>query len=152
MGDDRWTMGTLAPFVVITKMSSTYSAVAFISDESDFTIPAAADHLSSRPSLPGVHVEVISDDELHLLFDGWRLRIAISGASYVTEEAREKAEAHPNYEYVSEVALCKRMASIWSEDADPDMDHFNDYLLTVEALIDSFRGVYASDNASGDWF
>jgi hypothetical protein len=133
-------------------MGSTYSAVAFITDESDFTIPTAAERLASRPSLSGVRVQVVSERELHLLFDDWRLRIAIEDGDYVPEEAREIAEANPGYEHATDVARCTRMASIWSEDSDPDMDHFDDYLRTVEALVGCFRGVYAQDNAGGEWF
>ena len=133
-------------------MSSSYSAVAFISDESDFAIPVAADRLSSWPGLSSVRIEIVSNRELHLLFQGWRLRIAVEKGGYVPEEARELAEAHSDYRHAREVARCNRMASIWSEDNDSDMNHFNDYLLTVEALVDAFRGVYALDNAAGIWF
>jgi hypothetical protein len=130
-------------------VSHTYSALAYLTDESDFAVPAAAERLASRPSLSGVRMQVISERELHLLFDGWRLRIAVEDGDHVAEEAREAAEADPDYEGA---ARCRRRASIWSEDSDPDMDHFNDYVLTVEALARCFRGFHALDNAGAGWF
>ncbi len=133
-------------------MSPTYRAFVFLSDESDFTIPAAADRLSSRSNLSGVQVERLSDSELHLLFDDWRLKIVEVRGDHVLEEAREIATMHSGCEHADEVARCDRRAEIWSEDPDPDMDHFDDDLLTVEAVIGSFRGAFAIDLASGEWW
>ena len=130
----------------------TYKAVVFIADDSDFTVARAAERLRSLRGVPNLHVQEISENELCASFGGWQLRLLAGSDPYVSEEAREVAAECPGYRNASAVAGCRRMASVWSYDPDPGMDHFNDYLLAVEALVDSFRGVYARDDASGEWF
>jgi hypothetical protein len=130
----------------------TYSAVAFVADDTDFTIAAAAERFRSRPWASSVRTEVIGDREFHLLFDGWRLLVAFDDDESLADEGRETAEAFPDYAHAAEVAACKKMVSVYSKDPDPDGEHFNDYLLVVEELVDSFRGVYALDEASETWF
>src|SRR5947209_13726925 len=74
-----------------TMSASTYSAIAFITEGSDFSIPAAADRLRSCRGLLGVVVQTISAKELDLLFDGWRLRVAIDDGEYVSAEGQDAA-------------------------------------------------------------
>ena len=129
----------------------TYKAVAFIADDSEFTVPLAAERLRALPGVPDLTVTV-APNELTASFGGWDLHLMVDEGGYVPAEARETAAASPGYRNAAAVARCRRMAAIWSNDPDPEMDHFNDYLLSVEALVDEFRGVYAQDAATGDWF
>jgi hypothetical protein len=130
----------------------TYSAVAYVADDSDFSVPAAVTRFRSRPCWSRLRMEVVSDKELHLFFGGWRLMVVLDDDEYVVSEGQETAAAFPNYAHADEVARCRRMVSIYSKDPGPNMDHFNDYLLLVEELVDAFRGFYALDEASENWF
>jgi hypothetical protein len=129
----------------------TYKSIAFIADESDFTLSAISTRLRSMPSHPKLSTKLIGESGLQISFGGWRLQIVVVEGGYVPAEAKELAKANPKYRHAKQVAKCRRMASIWSTDPDPQMDHFNDYLLTVE-IIAAFRGVYAQDDTSGKWF
>ncbi len=132
--------------------SPTYHAIAFIADDSDFTVRRAAERWRSLRGVPDLRVEVASEKESLACFGEWELRLMVDEGGYVPAEARSVAARSPSYRNAVAVGRCQRMASIWSDDPDPDMDHFNDYLLAVEMLVDGFRGVYAQDTASGDWF
>jgi hypothetical protein len=128
----------------------TYCAVAFVADNSAFSIAAAGERFRS-PRWFRVRVEIVSDKELRLFFGRWRLTVLTSNDDFVVE-ARETAKACPDYVHAAEVANCKRMVSVFSRDPDPEMNHFNDYLLVIEELVDSFPGFFAMDEASGEWF
>jgi hypothetical protein len=130
----------------------TYQAIGFIADDSNFTVAAVVERWRSLRGVPDLRVVVASAREALAWFDGWKLRLLVDEGGYVPAEAEAIAADYPDYHHAAAVARCRRMLSITSYDADPDMDHFNDYLLAVEALVDEFRGVYVQDTASGDWF
>jgi hypothetical protein len=130
----------------------TYQAIAFIADDSDFTAARAAERWRCLPGVPELRVEARSAREVVASFGGWSLRLPVDEGGYVPAEARAVAAEYPAYPNAPAVARCQRMASVTSYDPDPGMDHFNDFMLAVEALVDGFRGVYAHDIASGEWF
>lgn len=130
----------------------TYQAIGFIADGSDFTLARAAERWRALKGVPDLRVEVASAREALASFGGWELSLMVDEGGYVPSEAQAIAGEHPGYRNVAAVARCQRMLSVTSYDPDPDMDHFNDYLLAVEALVFDFRGVYAQDTASGQWF
>jgi hypothetical protein len=140
----RWRSSRLA--------TPTYQAIGFITDESDFTVARAAEKWRALRGVPNLRVKVASAREALASFGEWELRLMVDEGGYVPAEVQAIAAECPSYRNAAAVARCKRMLSVTSYDADPDMDYFNDYLLAVEAIVDGFRGVYAQDSASGDWF
>lgn len=89
---------------------------------------------------------------MHLLFGGWCLIVALEEYPWIEEESREMAQDHPDQTKASEVARCRRRLAIWSEDPDPGMDHFNDWVLMVECLLRRFPGLLVFDPVSGEWW
>lgn len=130
----------------------TYEAIGFIADSSDFTVAAVAARWKALRGVPHLRVQVASEREALASFGGWELLLMVEEGGYVSAEAAAVAAECPGYRNAAAVARCRRMLSVTSYDPDPGMDHFNDYLLAVEAVVDEFRGVYARDTASGDWF
>ena len=128
----------------------TYSAVIYVQNDSDFSFPAAVEACRSSKGLSASRIEATSDKGIEIYFDDWCLRVGLEDEPFVAEENREFAEASPEYPHAQEIALCQRRISVWSREADPNMDHFNDYLLTVETLIKPFRGLIAIDKASDE--
>lgn len=132
--------------------SPTYQAIGFVANDSDFTVARAAERWRALRGVDGLAVEVKSEQEALVSFGGWELRLMLGEGEWVLAEARDTAEAHPEYCNAASVAKCRRMISVSSYDPDPNMDHFNDYLLTVESLLFGFPGVYLRDTASGIWY
>lgn len=130
----------------------TFQAIGFISGDSDFTVARAAQKWLSLQGVSGLRVEVASEQEALATFGEWELGLMVDEGGYVPTEAQAIADECPGYHNAAAVARCQRMLTITSYDPDPDMIHFNDYILAVEALVNGFRGVYVRDTASGDWF
>src|SRR5205085_974440 len=101
-------------------------------------------YLASAPSLNGVQVEHAEPNRLQLFFGGWRLMLAFEAFPWVEAESRELLADHPypDRDQVAELARCRTRLTVWSEDPDPDMDHFNDWLLSIECLTDRFHGLF----------
>ncbi|WP_157369748.1 hypothetical protein [Zavarzinella formosa] len=129
-----------------------YQADGFVSEESEFTIGSAAGRWRSLRGAPDIQIEVRSPGEAVASFDGWELLLLLDDSEFVPAEAQAMARACPEYRHAAGVARCRRKLTIVSHDADPEMDHFNDYLLAVETLAAGFHGVYVRDSASGSWF
>jgi hypothetical protein len=127
-----------------------YSAVIYLLDGSDFAFPAAVE--ACRSWLPESRVEKAGEKEMELYFEDWCLKVAVQDEPFVAEENREFAEASPGYSHAEEIARCRRRLYVWSMDEDPNGDHFNDYLLAVQSIVDTFRGLIAIDEASDEPF
>ena len=133
----------------------TYSATCFLEEETNFNIDLAVESLakpvgrifSSNPS-----VEKISPKHLRLTIRGWNLDVAVWDVEGTLEENAEMFPADPNNERLVTIAKCPRRVHAWTKDADPEMEHFNDYMIAVEILCASFMGFHAVDDASGEWY
>ncbi len=122
--------------------------------DSDFSLTAAANYLAGAASLRGVRVEHPEANRLHLFFDEWRLVVCLEDYPWVEEECRGIVEdfPFPDSSQAAELARCRSRLTVWSEDPDPDMDHFNDWLLSVECLTGRFRGLTPFDSVAGEWW
>jgi hypothetical protein len=118
----------------------------------DFSLPTAVECLASAPSLRGMRIRQQEKDRLHLMFGEWCLIVALEEYPWVEEENREMAVSYSDHPQASELAHCRRRLAIWSEDPDPDMEHFNDWLLAVECLQNRFTGLLVFDPVNGEWW
>src|SRR5262245_3847330 len=115
-------------------MASAYDLIILIRPDSDFTLSAAAACLAASPGLPGLQVEMPTQKQLTLAWGSWRLFVCLEDYPWVEEESRELSEHFPDQSQVGAVGECTSRLSVWSEDPDPGMDHFNDWMISVETL------------------
>jgi len=124
-----------------------YEAQAFLQDGSDFEIGAAIQRLTSR--LPDLTVTRTGEKGIRVSAGSWTMRVELQDEAYVAEDARELAEELTECPRAAEIAACNRRVEIWSRDPDPEMDHFNDYVLSCET-IEGFRGTILFDPQAGE--
>ena len=74
----------------------------------------------------------------------WEIHLRLNESATVLDESREMAGHIGGAEDAKDIAGCARRVELASDMADPEMDHFNDYLLALEVL-QSFKGVIAVD-------
>ena len=118
-----------------------YSAFGLLKPDSDFTLKEAAQRLAAKFPLFAVEQTadaiVVSDAE-------WEIHLTLNESPAVLDESREIARHIGGAEDAKDIALCARRVELASDIPDPEMDHFNDYLLAVEVL-QSFEGLIAVD-------
>jgi hypothetical protein len=101
-------------------------ATLYVTDDSNFSLRAAARMLRSLDPGPD-RVEQNGKDELRIYLEDWCLKIAW-----------EKGAAGRRA-----IVAC---------DADPEIDHIDDYVELTDILIDHFRGVMVFDHGSRIWY
>jgi hypothetical protein len=113
-----------------------YELTALLSDAATVTLPQLGDVLRKKLSSdPNAEVLLQGEGDLVLRWKGWAFRLAYEADPHVAEESKEIAE-HCAASDLNEslVAGCRRRITV-TGDADPTMDHFNDYLVIEEALM-----------------
>lgn len=124
-----------------------YAAVLYIEDSSNFTLAAAAKALE-QPGRP----RLTDDKQIDLTFKRFRLTIALEDTPDTVEVIQSSFPAEETNDPRAERAKrCRRRIYLWSRDRDDDMDHFNDYVITIGILEDAFPGLIPQDDASGNW-
>ena len=118
-----------------------YRAFGLLKSDSDFTITEAARRLSAR--FPKYTV-VPKGDTITVSSADWEVHLVLNESPEVLEESREIAAHIGGSEDAQDIAACGRRVELSSDMPDPEMDHFNDYLLAIEAL-QSFQGLIAVD-------
>ena len=118
-----------------------YSAFGLLKPDSDFTMTEAASRLSAR--FPSFSVEQEADT-IEVSCPGWEIHLILNESPTVLDESREIAGHIGGTEDAKDIAVCARRVELASDTPDPEMDHFNDYLLAVEVL-QSFKGLIAVD-------
>jgi hypothetical protein len=118
-----------------------YSAFGLLTAESDFTMAEAARRLVRK--FPEFKVEQTGDG-ITLSAADWEIHLAMNEAPEVLAESREIAGHIGGAADATDVAACSRRVELSSDVPDPEMAHFNDYLLVVEVL-QSFTGLIAVD-------
>ncbi|MBE9208056.1 hypothetical protein IQ244_16295 [Nostoc sp. LEGE 06077] len=114
-----------------------YNALALIAPDCGITLQDAEiklvnffNHDPTKPSMSVSHGE----NRLTLSFDRWALYIYLDMEPSVLQESQEMAnrfgQHHPDKEII---ATCNSRLEI-SSDTDENMDHFNDYVLSIEQL------------------
>jgi len=46
---------------------------------------------------------------------------------------------------------CSRRFFLWSNDKDPDMEHFNEYVTILDDILKAFQGLIPQDDYTGEW-
>jgi hypothetical protein len=118
-----------------------YSAFGLLTPDSDFTMAEAARRLSAK--FPSLAVEMKADT-LVVSSAEWEIHLTLNKSPMVLEESRNIAEHIGGAEDAKDIAACDRRVELTSDIPDPEMDHFNDYLLVIEVL-QSFKGLIAVD-------
>ena len=118
-----------------------YSAFGLLKPDSDFTMTEAATRLAAK--FPSFAVEK-NPDTIVVSSADWEIHLTLNEAPSVLDESREIAEHIGGEEDAKDIAMCARRIELASDIQDPEMEHFNDYLLAVEVL-QSFRGLIAVD-------
>ena len=118
-----------------------YSAFGLLTPDSDFTMTEAAKRLSAK--FPAFAVEQQADAIVVSSAD-WEIHLTMNDTPTVLEEARAMAERIGGAEDAKDIDACTRRGELASDIPDPQMEHFNDYLLAVEVL-QSFHGLIAVD-------
>ncbi len=118
-----------------------YSAFGLLKPDTDFTLTEAARRLAGK--FPSFTVEQQADTVVVSCPD-WEIHLTLNESPTVLEESIEIAGHIGGTEDAKDIAVCARRAELSSDIPDPEMDHFNDYLLAVEVL-QSFKGLIAVD-------
>jgi hypothetical protein len=118
-----------------------YNAFGLLTPDSDFTMTEAARRLADR--FPSFAVE-LQHDTVVVSTAAWEIHLTMNASPTVLEESAEIAEHIGGAEDGSDIAACARRVELASDIPDPEMEHFNDYLLAVE-VIKSFKGLIAVD-------
>ena len=117
-----------------------YSAYALLQASSDFAMDEAVSRLKGR--FPDFSVER-SGEQITVMKGDWEIFLVENADPAVLAESAELAEkiAGDDGAYI---AACARRVEVSSDIPDPFMEHFNDFLIVIEALK-SFAGVIAID-------
>lgn len=118
-----------------------YRAFGLLKPNSDFTLTEAARRLCAR--FPQYTVEQTTDT-ITVSSADWEIQLVLNVCPAVIEESREIAAHIGGSDDAQDIAACSRRVEVGSDMADPEMEHFNDYLLTIEVL-QSFQGLIAVD-------
>ena len=118
-----------------------YQAYAFLRLDTDFTLDAAAQKLAAK--FPALSQEK-EENRLRLSSPTWEIHLKVVEGALVQQEARDIAQHIGGTEDELGLGTCTRCVQVASDVPDPEMEHFNDYLLVIEVL-QSFRGVIAVD-------
>jgi len=120
-----------------------YRACGLIKSDTNFSIDAALPLLQAK--FPGFTV-TRAGEQITLTKGNWSIALAVVSGPDVRDETQgiaDKIAGLEQAEAESYVATGRRVEA-WSDDPDPFMEHFNDYLSMVEVLK-SFTGLLAID-------
>ena len=118
-----------------------YQAFGLLKPESDFTLAEAAKRLAERFS----DYSVVHDNKRIMLSSkDWEMQLALVEGPHVLQESRDIEEKIGGDDDKLGITACDRRVEVYSDMPDPNMDHFNDYLIVVEVL-QTFGGLIAID-------
>jgi hypothetical protein len=125
-----------------------HGVIAFISDDSDFTLDVAAVRLKDV-----FRQDVVSPDTHGIIIAAahWRLWIDYVDRPHVAGESREMAEWLARHPSSVRIADCKRRLEFSGTEIEPGSDCFGALITTCEVLK-GFRGVVVFDLEEGDLF
>jgi hypothetical protein len=118
-----------------------YQAYLLLEPSTDFTFDAAANRLAQK--FPSFEV-TRANNGLILSSEDWEISLRMNSGPEVVEESHRIAEHISGQDDGRDIASIDRRVEIASDVPDPEMDHFNDYLMVIETL-QTFRGVIAVD-------
>jgi hypothetical protein len=120
-----------------------YQAYLLLQPNTDFTLEAAQQKLLAKfPKL----VPARAGEELTFTGADWEFYLRVNAGPDVLADSEKFAEeiAGDGGEEGRQIAAIDRRVEIGSDMADPEMDHFEDYLTLLDTLR-SFRGIIAID-------
>src|SRR2546423_950535 len=113
-----------------------YDLVALLTDEAAATLAQVGQHLK-RTFTSDPNAEVLLEEGRSLVarWKDWAFQIPYEAGPHVLEESREIAEHHhgPDRPDQDRIAACRRRITVTGSE-DPNMEHFNDYLLLEEVF------------------
>lgn len=117
-----------------------YRTLILLAPDSGASLDRAYECLHSAKAFQNTSVS-INPDHIAIVSGTWGLRIRLNTGEDVLQESQEIVRR-----YGSVQADPSRLAAIdtrfeLESDPDPDMEHFNDYLLAVESLTRAFNGI-----------
>jgi len=128
-----------------------YQALILLPSNSGASLDATHDRLRSSGAFDRTGLTLTrTPDSIELAMGHWHLVIGLASGPHVLEESREIAQRYGAARGDQALlASCDTRFELES-DADPEMEHFNDYALVVEHLTAVFHGV-AFDPRAGEF-
>ncbi|MCI0379692.1 MAG: hypothetical protein L0215_18970 [Gemmataceae bacterium] len=118
-----------------------YQAFGLLKPDTNFTLAAAAKKLAG--TFPGWKLEQ-APSQITLSKDAWEIHLRMRDGPEVLEESRRIADHIGGADEELGISSCSRRVEVASDMPDPEMDHFNDYLMVIEVL-QSFQGLIPVD-------
>jgi hypothetical protein len=118
-----------------------YEAYALLKPDSEFTLAAAANKLAAK--FPN-YLIAEGKDQLKVTATDWEIQLTLVAGPTVLDESRTMEEHIGGHQDDLGMATCDRRVEVASDQPDPEMEHFADYLSVIEVL-QSFKGVIAVD-------
>ncbi|MBA4190745.1 MAG: hypothetical protein C0467_22395 [Planctomycetaceae bacterium] len=122
-----------------------YRAFGLLLPKNDFDLDAAGARLAAKiaGSTAARNASVVTISK-----GNWSINIAEVQGAHIPDETVGITDKIAGFERddVEVLATTDRRIEVWTDDPDPFMEHFNDYLFAVEVLK-SFKGVIAVDPA-----
>jgi hypothetical protein len=120
-----------------------YRAYGLLKPDSEFTLQQLMARLT--PRFPGYSI-TRNGDQITIAKGDWEIEMALVAGTHIPIETQGIIYRIAGLEPTDAeaVAASERRVEIWSDTPDPFMEHFNDYLLTIEA-IKTFHGLIAVD-------
>ena len=118
-----------------------YQAFGLLKPDSDFTLAAAAQKLAARFRGCALTQE---GDQLTVSTKDWEIHLTLASGPQILDESRKIEEGIGGDQDDLGIVKCDRRVEVASDIADPEMEHFADYLAVIEVL-QSFKGLIAVD-------
>ncbi|MCI0702669.1 MAG: hypothetical protein L0241_16425 [Planctomycetia bacterium] len=120
-----------------------YRALGLLQPDTDFTIEEAVKRLSAK--FPGFGV-TREGDQIVVAKGDWWIAMALVSGEHIRNETEGLVGHLAGVEPAEAEALVasNRRVEVWTDVPDPFMEHFNDYISTIEVLK-SFNGLLAVD-------
>lgn len=117
-----------------------YQTFILLPPDSGASLPRAHEALHQSGALGGPNLTLKTD---HVAIDsaGWRLCIRLVSGAHIVEESRDIALRYGSKREDRDDLARRDTRFELDGDTDTDMEHFNDYLLAVERLAESFGWV-----------
>jgi hypothetical protein len=120
-----------------------YRALGLLKKDSDFDLDKAAARVVAK--VPGSS-SLRSGDTVTVAKGDWSIYLALVSGPHVKFESEGIVGklAGLDADEAAELTESEQRVEVWTDDPDPFMEHFNDYLFVIEALK-SFKGLTAVD-------
>lgn len=119
-----------------------YQTLVFLPKNSKASLEAAYKTLSQSEAFSGHGTKVVkTSNRIKVSSGGWTLTIAFATGDAVRDESAEIVERYGDSRGDREIlASCEKRFELFG-DEDPEMEHFGDYILVIEHLNETYKGV-----------